>query len=97
MMSIRRTSDMSKVVEVIKRHDGGTRSIVIANSGRWYCVDTANTWDAGPETMVFRYNRKSKNVTNWQGLFTMRFADMETANEQHKYISEDLEVFVPCL
>lgn len=70
------------------------RSIVKASNGRYYCVDTADTFDRGPETMVFRYNKDYEVVTDWNDLYVRNYPDMEDAYDGHSEISSNLEKYI---
>lgn len=67
------------------------RSIVRADDGNHYCVDTTRTFDYGPETMVFPYDIKQDCVTDWKELYTRRYSDMTIAGLGHMDISKNVE------
>ena len=72
----------------------GVRSTVAAEDGKWYAVDTAYTEDRGPELMVFRYNRKAQEITNWRDLYVDHFDSMDEALEAHHKVCASLEDYL---
>ncbi len=52
---------MSKIVKRIMKfnqRNNYVAHVVRTNDGKCYYVDTSDTFDIGPETMVFRFNEK---------------------------------------
>ena len=74
--------------------ENGVRSIVNHRSGKAYCVDTADTFDCGWETMVFRYNLRRGCCLNANDLYVRHYTDREEAMEGHKEVSLNLEEFL---
>lgn len=72
--------------------ENGTRTVVVADSGSYYAVDTADTFDEGPETMVFRC-RKNGAVYSFRDLYVRRYADMESAMAGHEEIARNIEKY----
>lgn len=82
------------VIRTEAKPDGiGLRSIVKAGNGKYYCVDTCDTFDVGPETMVFHCG-KSGEVRNWTDLYCRRYGDMETAKSGHNDTVENLDAIL---
>lgn len=83
---------------------------IVNSNGVSYYVSTADTFDAGYETMIFRLNRfyedtgkarkrirsiiQSRNSVDWDGLYCENYATAEGARERHKYICANLEEFI---
>lgn len=84
---------MAKILSVIKR-ENGIRTIVQTEDGKGYCVDTARTWDHGPETMVFRYDIRAGQVKGWHDLYMRRYATMEEAYKGHDEVAEGLDTLL---
>lgn len=82
---------MSTVIRTMEEKPRWMRSIVKTDDGNYYCVDTANTFDFGPETMVFPYNEQFGYVTDWKELYTRRYSDMTIAGLGHMDISKNVE------
>ena len=73
---------------------GGIRTIVRTKNGATYCVDTADTFDLGPETMIFPYSLEKQEVTDWGELGVWRYADMDTAYRTHESIIQNLDDYL---
>ena len=84
---------MSRVEHEETREDG-IRSIVYTNDGKWYCVDTADTFDCGPETMVFPFNARTQSCTSARELYVEHYHSMEEGYEKHREIAAALEQFL---
>ena len=77
------------------RRDGGIASIVKARNGMYYCVDTADTFDMGPETMVFRYVMSQNRVKGWDNpLITRHYKCMDDALKGHAEIAYNLSEYI---
>lgn len=72
----------------------GVRTIVKAENGNMYAVDTAYTYDAGPETMVFNYNKNTDSITNWADLYVRHYDTMGEAYVGHEEISRSVSRFI---
>lgn len=59
------------------------RTYVRLSDGKAYCIDTADTFDCGPETMVFRYDPKNDKVDYRRGLYVAHYQTMEDAFKGH--------------
>lgn len=88
----RKKGDADMVLQIINREDG-VRSYAESNDGTLYCVDTANTFDSGPETMIFRCNKNG--TVKWRdSVYTERHDNMEDAFSRHRIIAEDVSDYV---
>lgn len=83
---------MSYVAEDIKR-ENGKRSVVKAENGKTYCVDTCETYDHGWETMIFRCDEKG-HVSDWNDLYCKVYETEDQALSNHAYIAKNISVFV---
>ena len=88
---------MSKVIESIERQQGGCKAVgtvVLHGNGKYFLVDTANTPDHGPETMVFSYDKKTETVTKWSDLYAEWYGSMNDALLKHEEIIANLEKYL---
>lgn len=87
---------MSTVIEKWNNpvRPGSVSSIVKTVNGRYYYVDTSWTFDHGPETMVFEYDIRHKNVKNWSELYCRLYDNMDDAYKTHFQIITDLENYI---
>ena len=74
---------------------GAMTDVVEAKSGNTYYVDTANTVDAGPETMVFLYDPTVQKVKSWHDLYARWYFNMEDAYKGHKEIVASIDELEP--
>lgn len=81
--------------EIIKQEarDDGFRSYVKTEDGKTYVVDSADTFDVGPETMIFSCHPVT-HVINWSGLFKRWYRSMEDAYGEHDMIASNIEAYV---
>lgn len=79
---------MSKVINAC--HERDLAHIVRTKDGKYYYVDSADTFDAGYETMVFPADEKGE-VTDWGDLYCERYSSYADMKERHNYIIEHLE------
>lgn len=84
---------MSKVVEKIV-YGSRASHIVMTNNGKTYYVDTNDTFDAGPETMVFPFDIKKHEVLSWRELYVKRYPTMVEALFEHGKVIADLENYI---
>ena len=81
------------IVEIPKI-SSGKRSIVRAENGKYYYVDTTLTFDHGWETMVFPYDNDNHCVSDWGDLYCKVYETEDEALSMHKYISNHIGIFV---
>ena len=81
---------MSRVEYEEKRKDG-IKSIVATGDGKTYCVDTADTFDCGPETMVFPFNARTQCCTSARELYVEHYHSMNEGYARHGEIVKALE------
>ena len=84
---------MSKVVKEVPHRD---LSHIVECNDELYYVDSADTFDAGYETMVFDYDGVIDGDVNeedicWSGLYTEYYCSYEDMETRHNYIIEHLE------
>ncbi len=90
---------MSKVVKRVRKflqreNNNYVAHVVRTNDGKYYYVDTADTFDIGPETMVFRFDEKKDVVASFTELYAERYATMEEAYAKHEQIIDNLESYL---
>lgn len=81
---------MSEIV----RHSEADRAlshIVRTDSGHYFYVDSNDTIDCGYETMVFWYDEKHKEVSDWGELYVRRYDTFYDMRKGHYYICHLLE------
>ena len=83
---------MSKVIRDEAGRDLG--QIVQTNDGKYYYVDSADTWDRGYETMVFSYDFEKGEVDCWTDLYCVNYNNFGNMVKLHTYICEHLEEFL---
>ena len=79
---------MSRIITEEMRASG-IRSIVIAGNGKEYCVDTADTFDAGFETMVFPFRNGA--IKPEKALYARRYSDMDSALSGHNAAVQNID------
>lgn len=84
---------MSYIVENVERANG-KRSLVRAENGKWYCVDTCLTFDHGWETMVFPYDADKGKVKNWNDLCCKIYESEDQALSTHAHIAKNIGIYV---
>ena len=57
--------------------------------GQEYYISTANTFDRGWETMVFK--SENEKVTNWSEEYQDLYPDYQKAKEGHHHVLHNLE------
>ena len=60
----------------------------------YYYVDTAYTFDAVWETMVFLYDEKEKAVADWTDRYVERYSTEKNALKRHDEICNNLEKYL---
>lgn len=83
---------MSKIIKEVEGRDLG--HIVQTDDGVQYYVDSADTYDAGYETMVFLYDEEDDDVFDWGELFVERYRKYERMEKRHMEICKNLERFL---
>lgn len=86
---------MSKVIsEIVENNGTHRRALVQTSNGKFYIVDTNDTFDVGMETMVFLGREGSIFVESWRDLYSRQYDDLESAIEGHNEIANDLEKYL---
>lgn len=86
---------MSKVVKnVWNNRQSSVTHVVRTNDGKTYYVHTSDTFDAGPETMVFPFSEKKDDVVSAREVFVKRYTTMEEAYAKHEQIIDNLESYL---
>jgi hypothetical protein len=80
---------MSTIIKPIE--DRELAHIVKTNTGNYYYVDSADTFDQGFETMAFEYDIESDEVTSWVEVYVERYDSEEEMETRHKEICLNLE------
>lgn len=70
------------------------RTCVRLSNGRIYCIDTADTFDYGPETMVFNCDTITGEVEYVNELYVAHYQSMEDAFDGHEWAVENIELIV---
>ena len=83
---------MNKILEEERREDE-IRTVVMPSNGKVYAVDTADTWDAGPESMVFPYNLRMHSFKSKE-LYARRYNSMPDAYKGHTEICDNLDKYI---
>lgn len=65
--------------------------IVRTVDGKYYYVDTAETYDRGWETMVFPWNEEAQEVCDWGDLYAREYRTSWEAKALHGIICRELE------
>lgn len=83
---------MSKVYKELNSNS----HIVEAENGKLYYVDSADTFDRGPETMVFYVEEQpdGKFSVNWMDLYAELHYNMTEAAIRHMDIINNLEKYL---
>ena len=84
---------MSIVLEAFVREQG-KRSYVRTKDGKVHAVDTANTLDRGPETMVFPYSEKKYATLYMREEYVEWHETMEEGLVKHDEIAANLEKYL---
>lgn len=86
---------MSKLIsEIYENHGIHRRGLVQTSDGKYYIVDTNDTYDVGMETMVFRGRENSIYVESWADLYKRQYEDVESAIRGHDEIVNNLEKYL---
>ncbi len=84
---------MSKVMYEETRLNGTKHTIVQTDEGKWYLVSTADTFDNGPETMVFKCD-KTGTVNNARDLYAEWHKTMDEGYSRNDMIAHDVEAYI---
>jgi hypothetical protein len=87
---------MSKIVREYpsKNFRAVKTTIVQADNGQLYYVDTAYTYDHGLETMAFLWSEKDDKVVNWSEVAADRYSCLSDALAGHSEMCEHLEEYM---
>lgn len=88
---------MSKILDEKIRNNSwndGIATYVETENGEVFLVDTADTFDRGPETMVFPADKATLSVTDWGELYADWYENMDDAMSVHHTICENLENYI---
>lgn len=80
---------MSKIIKETGWREFST--VVETTDGEQYLVSSADTFDAGFETMVFGWDKTHDTVANWHELFCTRHSSYDEMQQVHEKICENLE------
>ena len=80
---------MSKIIKETGWRELST--VVETNDGEQYLVSSADTFDAGFETMVFKWDKTQDNVENWNDFFCEHHTSYDEMVQVHETICENLE------
>ena len=81
--------NVSKIIR--QEYDRDLAHIIQTDNGSYYYVDSANTFDAGYETMVFDYDMKNDEVASWSDRFCLHYATFDQMCKGHFAICENFE------
>lgn len=79
---------MSKVAFIVAHRELG--DIVRTEDGTFFYVDSAETFDAGFETMVFPCDEDGQ-VTSWRERYVEHYESEKEMEQRHIYICRNLE------
>ena len=83
---------MSRIIGTTGNHE--LSDIVETKGGKLYVVDSLLTSDRGYETMVFKYNKGKRRITNWADLYCRRYTSEEDMLKTHQRICQNLEKLI---
>lgn len=84
---------MSKVVRAVSDRD---MAHVVEMENEYYYVDSANTFDVGFETMVFKMEitPMGDEEIDWTDLYCEHYSSYKAMEIEHNYIINHLEEFI---
>lgn len=80
---------MSKIIKETGWREFST--VVETTDGKQYLVSSADTFDAGFETMVFEWSKTHDTVESWSELFCTHYATYDEMRQVHEIICKNLE------
>lgn len=81
---------MSKLIK--KLHNRNLGHIVKHENGNYYYIDSANTFDRGYETMVFKCEKEEDNFrVDFRDLYTVWYQDYSEMKRHHMWLIKHLE------
>lgn len=83
---------MSKPIKTVKEREYCT--IVLTDDGETYYVDSADTYDAEYETMVFPWNNRRDEVDDWNELYVEHYKTEKDMEKGHERICSNLEKYL---
>lgn len=81
---------MSKVIKMTGYRP--LSHVIQTDDGNYYMVDSNDTFDRGFETMVFDWDIKRDEVSDWVDNYQELHDDYEEMEKRHHFICENYEV-----
>jgi hypothetical protein len=84
------------IKEEIVKSDTDKHHVYVTSDNKIYLVSAADTFDAGPEVMIFDAKTHDLNSVDFSGRGQWRFNSMEDALQFQKEVVKDVDKYLEC-